>query len=130
MIEYRVYRGLLEVAGHNNDLKVTVIQILKGVAITGTAVFLGGLFLGPLGLAAGGAIGGAIAYAAARPYKHIQQVLKEMDEKKRKVLAEAAISEAKSIGIDLSSIAIDSLDTAVSRKILVKALKCCGYKVA
>ena len=124
-----VFKALLKVAGQNNDLKVTVTETLKGTAITATATLVGGLALGPVGLAVGGAIGGAAAYATSKPYKPIYQVLNDMDERQRQELAQAAISEGKKLGIDLTAIAIEILDSVAARKILAEALKCCGYKV-
>jgi len=45
-----------------SGLKVTVNQSVKGGLIAGSACTIGGMILGPSGLAIGGAIGGCIAY--------------------------------------------------------------------
>ena len=124
-----VFKGLLNVAGKNDDLKVTVTEVLKGTAVTAAATLCGGLILGPPGLAVGGMIGGTVAYAMSKPYKPVGQILNEMNERQRQQLVEAAVSEAKKLGIDLSAIAVDILDSTVARTILAEALKCCGYKV-
>lgn len=129
LVTVSVFQSLLNIAGQNNDLKVTVTEALKGTAVTAAATLCGGLLLGPAGLAVGGAVGGAVAYVMSKPYKPVGQILNEMNERQRQELVQAAISEAKKLGIDLSAIAIDILDSAVARKILAEALKCCGYKV-
>jgi hypothetical protein len=45
-----------------SGLKVTVNESVKGGVIAGTACTIGGVLLGPPGLAIGGAIGGCLAY--------------------------------------------------------------------
>ena len=124
-----VFKGLLNVAGRNNDLNVTVTETLKGTSIVATTTLVGALAFGPIGLAVGGAVGGVAAYATSKPFKPLYQVLNDMNEQQREELAQAAISEAKKVGVDLSAIAIEILDSTVARKILAEALKCCGYKM-
>ena len=123
-----VFKGLLNVAGRNNDLKVAVTETLKGTSIVITTTLVGAIAFGPIGLAIGGAVGGIAAYATSKHFKPVYQVLNSMKEQQRQELAQAAISEAKKLGIDLSAIAIEILDSTVTRKILAEALKCCGYK--
>ena len=124
-----VFKGLLNVAGRNNDLNVTVTETLKGTSIVATTTLVGALAFGPIGLAVGGAVGGIAAYATSKPFKPVCQVLNDMNEQQREELAQAAISEAKKVGVDLSAIAIEILDSTAARKILEEALKCCGYKM-
>ena len=133
-----LFKSLLKIAEENSDLKVTFKETLKGAAtgtaITATAMIVGGASFGPVGLAVGGAIGGAVgggvAYATSKPYKPILQVLRDMDEGQRKKLADAAISEAKKLGIDLLSKALDCLSSAVSRTILTEAMRLLDYNVS
>lgn len=46
----------------NHNLRVTVKNSGKGALICGACSFIGGLVAGPVGLAAGGTIGGITAY--------------------------------------------------------------------
>lgn len=52
----------LAVLADRNDVRVSVKQSAKGAIIAGTCCFIGGVLLGPAGLAIGGAAGGVTAY--------------------------------------------------------------------
>ena len=125
-----VYEALLKVADANQDLKVTVREVAKGTGITAASTVVGGLLLGPVGLAVGGAVGGLLGYAASNNYKPIGQVLREMNDGEKKRLLEAAREEAKTIGLGmltdatLKAISFDDL-----KRILLGALKTMGYDV-
>jgi len=54
--------NILSKLSDESGLKVTVNESIKGGLIAGTACTIGGVLLGPPGLAIGGAIGGCIAY--------------------------------------------------------------------
>ena len=58
---------------------MTVKGSAKGGLIAGATSAVGGLILGPLGLAVGGTLGGLLAYATAEPYKPVSQasIIKE-----------------------------------------------------
>ncbi|TRY61416.1 hypothetical protein TCAL_06685 [Tigriopus californicus] len=59
------------------NLQVTVNQSLKGGAIAGLGAFLGGLALGPRGLAIGGASGGLLAAVLAEDsFKSVADVIR------------------------------------------------------
>ncbi|XP_013416425.1 protein C19orf12 homolog [Lingula anatina] len=69
------------------NLRVTVQEALRGGLIAGATTVAGGLLLGPVGLAVGGAIGGAAAYANAQgKFKPVSTVLREMEPEKKKIL--------------------------------------------
>lgn len=50
------------VLADREDVRVSVKQSAKGAIICGTCCFVGGLLLGPPGLALGGVAGGVTAY--------------------------------------------------------------------
>lgn len=58
----QVVTELKEVQG----MRVTINESGKWAAITGAGVFVGGLLLGPVGIAAGGIVGGCIGAMNSR----------------------------------------------------------------
>lgn len=71
-----------------SGLKVTLNESVKGGLLTGIACTIGGLVLGPAGLAIGGTLGGIVAYLKTDgKFKPVSQViLYEMDEIQRQQL--------------------------------------------
>lgn len=125
-----VYEALLAVADANQDLKVTVTEVAKGVGITAVSTAAFGLLLGPPGLAVGGAVGGMLGYAASHNYKPLSQVLREMNDDEKKRLLEAAKEEAKRIGLGLLTDAtLKALSSDNVKRLLLGALKSMGYNV-
>lgn len=75
VIRYNDILTVLTTLCDDEGLKVTVKGSAKGGLIAGATSAVGGLVLGPLGLAIGGTVGGLIAYATAEPYKPVSQVI-------------------------------------------------------
>ncbi|KAI0234732.1 hypothetical protein LSAT2_014946 [Lamellibrachia satsuma] len=83
---------LLAQLADDTELRVTVKESLKGGVITGAAAVIGGVLLGPPGLAIGGALGGtAAAYSAHGKFESVGSVIRRMDDEKRKMLFERAV---------------------------------------
>jgi len=60
-----------------SGLKVTVTESVKGGVIAGAACTIGGVLLGPPGLAIGGAIGGCLAYVLGNgKFRPVSDVIK------------------------------------------------------
>jgi len=70
---------------------VTVNESLKGGLITGIVCTIGGLILGPVGLAFGGTLGGIVSYLKSdgkfKPVSHV--IMYEMEDLQREQLAES-----------------------------------------
>ena len=73
----------------DSGLKVTINESVKGGLITGTACTVGGIILGPVGLALGGAVGGFVAYLLGdgkfKPVSNV--IMHEMRDEERQQLA-------------------------------------------
>lgn len=61
-------------------LKKNAVESLKGSAVTAGCTLAGGIFGGPIGLAAGATIGGLVAYATSAKYKSLIQIITEMSD--------------------------------------------------
>uniref|UniRef100_A0A182W5G4 Uncharacterized protein n=1 Tax=Anopheles minimus TaxID=112268 RepID=A0A182W5G4_9DIPT len=75
------------------EMRVTLKCSAKGAIVTGSSSFLGGLVAGPVGLFAGGALGGLIAYAMTnnqfKPVSHIIQhdlTVREQEQLKERII--------------------------------------------
>jgi len=75
VVRYNDILTVITTLGDDECLKVTVKGSAKGGLIAGATSALGGLILGPLGLAVGGTLGGLLAYVTAEPYKPVSQVI-------------------------------------------------------
>ena len=80
VIRYNDIVHVITTLADEENIAVTVKATLKGSLICGGACAIGGLVLGPPGMAIGGAVGGGVAYCLARdsfkPLSHI--ILHEM----------------------------------------------------
>ncbi|KAK2191302.1 hypothetical protein NP493_54g00037 [Ridgeia piscesae] len=84
---------LLAELADDDGLKVTVTESLKGGLITGLTAVVGGMLMGPAGLAIGGALGGtAAAYSAHGKFESVGSVIRRMDDAKRKILYNRAMT--------------------------------------
>lgn len=72
------------------NLRVTVKQCAKGGLITGASAMVAALFMGPVGFAVGGALGGCLAAVVTRDqFLPVTQVISRMSERQRDELYEA-----------------------------------------
>lgn len=79
---------IIDVLGEQ-QIQVTTVRSLKGALIAGSCAFIGGLLAGPIGLAVGGASGGALAAYNTSSFKPIGQILNELPfERKQQIAAE------------------------------------------
>ncbi|XP_075227021.1 protein C19orf12 homolog [Lycorma delicatula] len=81
--------GVLAQLAEEREIKVAVTESLKGAALVGAATFIGGILLGPLGLAAGGIAGGITAAASSKnSFRPVAKViLEDMSPKQQALLA-------------------------------------------
>jgi len=78
VIRYADVLDLMTVLAEDKKLQVTVTESAKGGLLAGGAATLGGLLLGPPGLAIGGAVGGCLAmYIANDKFRPVALVLTE-----------------------------------------------------
>ena len=71
------------------DLKVTVNSSVRGGITAGVSATIGGVLLGPPGLAIGGIVGGLAAYLSAPDFKPVSEVIKSLDRHEREKLLTA-----------------------------------------
>ena len=87
-VSSRDLEQVIEVIADKKQLKVTVDRSVKGGIIAGVATGIGGLLLGPIGLAIGGAVGGTAAYATSGEFKPVSEVLRTLDHQQKEKLLE------------------------------------------
>lgn len=94
VIRYADVLTIITTLGDEEKLQVTVREAAKGGLIAGGFCTLGGLLLGPPGLALGGAVGGCLAsYIARDNFKPVAVViLYEMKETERQHLVDSVRS--------------------------------------
>lgn len=86
----------------DKNVRVTVNESLKGGCITGGAAALGGLLMGPPGIALGGIIGGCTAAAMSRnKFKSLPQVIaQDMTYEQRESLARSVYNVMQELRIE------------------------------
>jgi len=90
VIQYNDVLHVIGVLGDDCGVQVTVRESVKGGLITGSIASVGGVILGPPGLAIGGAIGGIIATIwAGNTFRPVSQVIVEMRDSDKQRLAAA-----------------------------------------
>ena len=78
VLSYQDIMEVIRILCEDQSLAVTVKESGKGALVTGGVAGLGGLVLGPMGLALGGAVGGALAaWIAQDKFKPLLQVIME-----------------------------------------------------
>jgi len=78
VLAYNDIMELLRVLSEDRNLRVTVTESGKGALVAGSVAGLGGLVLGPIGLAIGGSVGGCLAaYMGQGKFKPLAMVIME-----------------------------------------------------
>ena len=100
VISYNSVMEVLTVLCQERKLMVTVTESGKGALVTGGIAGLGGLLLGPLGLALGGAVGGCIAaWQAHGNFKPVMEViLYDLRQDQRERMVESVREEERRLG--------------------------------
>eukprot|EP01119_Soliformovum_irregulare_P008800 TRINITY_DN21914_c0_g1_i1.p1 TRINITY_DN21914_c0_g1~~TRINITY_DN21914_c0_g1_i1.p1 ORF type:complete len:134 (+),score=21.53 TRINITY_DN21914_c0_g1_i1:108-509(+) len=80
------YDMLTRIADQNPQLKITVDESVKASLMVGGVTLVGSLLLGPVGIIAGAAIGGSVAYATSKPFTSAFVLLSKLDEQQREQL--------------------------------------------
>ena len=100
VISYSSVLEVMTVLSEEKELRVTVTESGKGALLTGGVAGLGGLLLGPLGLALGGAVGGCIAaWRAHGNFKPVMEVvLYDLQQDQRDRMVESVRTVLANIG--------------------------------
>ncbi|XP_014772542.1 protein C19orf12 homolog [Octopus bimaculoides] len=93
---------ILYLISEEENIKVTVSESAKGGLITGISTAIGGVLLGPPGLALGGTAGGLVAYGVSGNFKSASEILHELPEDKKRLLCKKMKDILKHIGISAS----------------------------
>ena len=103
VISYSSVLEVMTVLSEEKELRVTVTESGKGALLTGGVAGLGGLLLGPLGLALGGAVGGCIAaWRAQGNFKPVMEViLYDLSQDQRESMVESVRTLLANIGRQL-----------------------------
>ena len=92
VIKYNEVLGLITHLGDEENIQVSVKESLKGSLIAGGCCFVGGVLLGPPGLAIGGMVGGCAAWYnsySKEQYRPISAViLSDLSSEKQAVLVD------------------------------------------
>ncbi|NWW13303.1 CS012 protein, partial [Oreocharis arfaki] len=79
------------------DMKAAVTHSGRGALLTGASAFLGGLLAGPIGIAAGGAVGGLVGWITSGEFKPVPQILMELPPSERQKLCAEAMTIIKNL---------------------------------
>ena len=100
VISYSSVLEVMTVLSEEKELRVTVTESGKGALLTGGVAGLGGLLLGPLGLALGGAVGGCLAaWRAQGNFKPVMEViLYDLKQEQRERMVESVRTVLANLG--------------------------------
>ncbi|KAH8316027.1 hypothetical protein KR074_008994 [Drosophila pseudoananassae] len=88
----------ITIVAEKENIRVTVKESAQGAAICAASALIGGLLMGPRGLALGGAIGGLAACGLAQDFKSLADVISEdLSERERNELKEHVINAVTNI---------------------------------
>ena len=129
-VAYDVFEILIEISEANQDLKVTINEIVKGASAMGGSTFvgagIGGLF-GPTGMIVGGAIGflsgAAYAGTTTKNFKPLHEILAKMNQEDKDKLVEAAKRVIKRKSISLTTQIIGKYGSEFARAFLIDVYK-------
>jgi len=77
-----------ELLARQDNLTLCIQESMKGAAVAGLGSFIGGVCLGPPGIAIGAAVGGLAGSSMCRHYKPLYQVIQEMSYQDQQRLAD------------------------------------------
>ena len=129
-VAYDVFEILIEISEANQDLKVTLNEIVKGASAMGGSTFvgagIGGLFR-PAGMIVGGAIGflsgAAYAGTTAKNFKPLHEILAKMSQEDKDKLVEAANRVIRRKSISLTTQIIGKYGSEFARAFLIDVYK-------
>ena len=90
----------MAILADEDGLQVTVRRAVYGGAIAGITTTVGGLLVGPVGLLAGGVVGGALAYVGSRDFRSVSQVIRDMNDHDKQLLYNSVKEIVENSGID------------------------------
>merc|ERR1739848_390503 len=101
------YHDIMELLREDRNLRVTVTESGKGALVAGGVAGLGGLVLGPIGLAIGGSVGGCLAaYLGQGKFKPLAMVIMEDIKEEQRVNAVRGIVDNLDAGDAMTLIAL------------------------
>lgn len=115
----QIFRVLIDVC-EEAEIYVTAKESVKGALIAGATTFVGGLLMGPPGLAVGGTVGGLLAYSNSGNFRPVSKVLMELPEKKKDYLIQnfsSIVSNLKATDA-IMLLAIIRADQVVYQKVI------------
>ncbi|NXA63331.1 CS012 protein, partial [Mohoua ochrocephala] len=78
-------------------MKAAVTHSGRGALLTGASAFVGGLLAGPVGIAAGGAVGGLLGWITSGDFKPVPQILMELPASEQQKLCAEAMAIIKNL---------------------------------
>ncbi|ODM99506.1 Protein C19orf12 [Orchesella cincta] len=113
-----------ELLARQDNLNLCIQESLKGATMAGFGSFIGGVLMGPVGIAVGATVGGVVGSSVCRHYQPLWQIIQEMNEADKdrfakhmqKVLNDLDITDA----VVLMTLVRDP--TAMGRNAIVKEL--------
>eukprot|EP00090_Calanus_glacialis_P016847 TRINITY_DN26376_c0_g1_i2.p1 TRINITY_DN26376_c0_g1~~TRINITY_DN26376_c0_g1_i2.p1 ORF type:complete len:141 (-),score=43.94 TRINITY_DN26376_c0_g1_i2:183-605(-) len=124
VLAYNDIMELLRVLSEDRNLRVTVTESGKGALVAGGVAGIGGLVLGPIGLALGGSIGGCLAaYMGQGKFKPLALVIMEdiKDEQRvQMVNAVRAIVDNIDAGDAMTLVAIVSSNEGLRNRVITE----------